>query len=301
MKTTRKNFIKTGAILAGGLLLNGNKIVSAFNIKTERLKKVRDNFFIYNERGGTIGVYINGDIIVVVDSQFADTAKNLHNEITNKKINLLFNTHHHGDHTSGNLYFKDYTSIIAAHEKCVEFQKKAAQGTEREKDQVYANITFADEWTMDLGKEKVWAKHICPAHTAGDAVIHFVNSNVVHVGDLVFNKTYPFIDLNGGGNLHGWVDYLIRLNDYFDKDTIFVFGHAKNDDFVTGNKNDLTAMKNYLSALIDFVSNGINAGKTKEEISSVEVIPGVVGVEETRPGFIKMNLERAFDLLIKNK
>lgn len=124
---------------------------------------------------------------------------------------------------------------------------------------------------------------------------------MLHVGDLVFNKTYPFIDLNGGGNLHGWVDYLIRLNDYFDKDTIFVFGHAKNDDFVTGNKNDLTAMKNYLSALIDFVSNGINAGKTKEEISSVEVIPGVVGVEETRPGFIKMNLERAFDLLIKNK
>ena len=91
------------------------------------------------------------------------------------------------------------------------------------------------------------------------------------------------------------------MNGFFDKDTIFVFGHAKNDDFVTGNKDDLEAMKNYLSALIDFVSSGIKEGKTKEEISSVEKIPGVVGVEETRPGFIKMNLERAYYMLAKNE
>jgi flagellin-specific chaperone FliS len=86
----------------------------------------------------------------------------------------------------------------------------------------------------------------------------------------------------------------------FDKDTVYIFGHAQNPEMVTGSSKDLNEMKNYLSALLDFVSKEMKAGKTKDEISAAPSIPNVVNVKEMWPGAMKKNLEIAYDYLEKS-
>lgn len=299
MKFTRKNFLKTGAVLAGGLVFQSNKVLSALQNQSSGFKAVRGNFGIYNERGGTIGWFANGDVLIVADSQFPDTAKNFMDGIKKKvdrKIDLLFNTHHHGDHTSGNIYLKDSASMIAAHENSKALQRKF-YGNDSSKPQTYPTVTFADEWTLDLGKEKVWAKHFCPAHTGGDAIIHFQNTNVVHMGDIVFNKVFPYIDLPGGASLHKWIEFIEKSVPVFDRDTLYIFGHAQSQETCIGKSDDVYAMRDYLSVLINFVSKEIKEGKNKEQIASASEIPGVKDIKEQRDGIRKMNLEKAYEYL----
>ncbi len=299
MRFTRRTFLKSGAILTGGMFFQGNKILSALQDQASGFRTVRGDFGIYNEYGGTIGWFANKDAVIVVDSQFPETAKHFMDGLKKKvdrKIDLLLNTHHHRDHTSGNIYLKDYSSIIAAHENSKALQQKF-YGNDPLKPQAYPTVTFADEWTLYLGKEKVWAKHFCPAHTGGDAIIHFQNTNVVHMGDIVFNKVYPYIDLPGGASLYQWIEFIEKTVPLFDKDTIYIFGHSQTQEMCIGKADDVYAMRDYLTALINFVSKEIKAGKTKEQIALASEIPGAKNILDKKDGMIKMNLEKTYDYL----
>ena len=301
MKFTRKEFLKTGALITGGVLVQGHKFLYRAQEKVSGFKTIRDNVGIYTERGGTIGWYAAKDAVVVIDSQFPDSVKNFMTELhkkTGQRISRFFNTHHHGDHTSGNVYIKDFTDKMIAHERCVELQKKS-YGNDPNKPQAYADTTFEKEWREELGSETVSAKYFGPAHTGGDAVIHFEKANVAHVGDLVFNKTFPFIDSNGGGSVANWPKVVDAVARYYSNDTLFICGHAASDDIIIATKGDLISMRDYLSALVDFVSKGIKDGKTKEEMASASAIPGFENMKERRDGARKMNLEKTYDELNK--
>ena len=299
MKLSRKEFLRAGAILSGGFFLNGNKIFSSIQVQQSGFKELRNNIGIFTERGGTIGWYATGDAVVVVDSQYPESAKNLLaglQQKTSHKIDILFNTHHHGDHTSGNIFLKDYTEKIVAHENCKMLQEKNDK-KDPAKPQAYADATFTNTWSDDLGKEKVSARYFGPAHTAGDSVIHFEEANIAHVGDLVFNQTFPFIDSNGGGSIKSWYETLGKVAKHYSKDTLFIFGHSISDEFLTGSMKDVLSMQKYLGALAEFVDSGIQKGKTKEEIAAAAEIPGFANLKERWQVARKINLEKAYDEL----
>ena len=249
-----------------------------------------------------MGWYVANDSVIVIDSQFAESAEHFYEGLktkTSRKIDFLINTHHHRDHTSGNYFLRRFTNKIVSTEKCRELQEKF-NGNNPDNPQAYADITFADDWTLNIGNEKIYAKHFCPAHTGGDAVIHFEKTNVVHMGDLVFNKVYPVIDLPAGADLKGWIEFLEWGVKHFDKDTIYVFGHAQNTDMVVGSNKDLFAMRDYITALLDFVNKEMKAGKNRDDVVSASQIPGVTDVKEMWKGAMKRNLENAFDYLSAN-
>ncbi len=303
MKFTRKEFLKTGALITSGVLLQGHKFFYPVQEKVSGFKLLRDNFGIYTERGGTIGWYVAKDSVAVIDSQFPETVKQFIAELqkkTTRKIDLFFNTHHHADHTGGNLYIKDFADKMIAHEQCVELQKKF-YGSNPDAQQAYASTTFTDEWRQKIGKETVVAKYFGTAHTSGDVIIHFEKSNIAHVGDIVFNRTYPYIDANGGGSVASWIDTLEKVIKYYSKDTLFIFGHGAKNDLVSGSLNDVKAMKDLLSTLVDFVSKGMKNGKSKVEISLSTEIPGTEGWKERVAGMLRIDLEKVYDELNKNK
>ena len=301
MKLSRKEFLRAGAILSGGFFLNGSKILSGIQVQQSGFKELRNNIGIFTERGGTIGWYATSDAVVVIDSQYPESAKNLVvglQQRTSHKIDILFNTHHHGDHTSGNFFLKDYATKIVAHENCKLFQEKNDK-KDPAKPQAYPTATFTNSWSDDVGKEKVTAIYFGPAHTGGDSVIHFEEANIAHVGDLVFNQTFPFIDSNGGGSIKSWYETLGIVAKHYSKDTLFIFGHSISDDLITGSMKDVLSMQKYLGALVEFVDSEIQKGKTKEEISAAPEIPGFADLKERWQGARKMNLEKTYDELIK--
>ena len=272
MSTNRRCFLVTSSLALAGSALGRFRLLAgqpAQSPPATTFTDLRGQVGLFTGRGGTIGWFVSPDGVVVIDSQFPDTAaiclEGLNQRSSKRPIDVLFNTHHHGDHTAGNITFKPVTRKIVAHVKVPELQKAATKpGTEAA--QAYADTTFTESWSATLGRETVHARHLGPAHTGGDSVIFFEQANVVHMGDLVFNRLHPYIDKAAGASIAGWITVLERVVKGHGADTLFIFGHAKEGWKVTGDRKDLLFQRDYLSALADYVRGQIKAGKPREEI-----------------------------------
>jgi cyclase len=86
-------------------------------------------------------------------------------------------------------------------------------------------LTFTDSVTFYWNNETLEVLHPKPAHTDGDAVIYFKNTNVVHIGDLFFNGIYPFIDAESGGSLEGVIAGVDEVLGRIDDNTKVIPGH----------------------------------------------------------------------------
>jgi cyclase len=231
---------------------------------------LRRNFGTFTARGGTMGWLVAPDAIVVIDSQFADTSKMFLEGFApmtkNRKIDLLINTHHHPDHTGGNKVLQPQVVKMVAQENAPNLQRKQAAAQKSEDQQAYADTTFKTDWKADLGSEVVSARYYGPGHTSGDAVIFFERANIAHMGDLMSHQRHPRVDRPSGASIRNWLVTLEKVTKDHNNDTIYVFGHSKVGAPVTGPKADLLALRDYFSAMIDYVQKGIKEGKSAEEI-----------------------------------
>jgi len=270
----RRQFIQNSALAMAVLALYQSDV---FANGTYQFKALRNDVGIFTEQGGTIA-WLNGSSgFVVVDSQFPTSAPHVIEELKklgDKPFKYLLNTHHHSDHTAGNIAFKGLTEHVVAHQNSLINQKLAAEKAKNEAQQLYPDITFGKGWKAPIGKEKISSYYYGSGHTNGDAVYHFENANIVHVGDLVFNRRYPYIDKENGAHIGNWITALDKIQSQFDNDTLFIWGHSLDPEKVTGNKNDVKAFRDYLDSLLTFVKGEIKAGKTKEEILKATSIPG---------------------------
>lgn len=267
---------------------------------TPEFKELRRNVGLYSGRGGTMGWLVSKDGLAAVDSQFPDSAKAFLDGLpgrSGRKFDLLFNTHHHGDHTGGNKVFEPETKMIAAHENVPKLQQAAAEVQKTLENQVYAKTLFAKEWRQAIGDETLSAKYYGVAHTSGDAILHFEKAQVVHVGDLVFNRLYPVIDKRAGASLKNWIVVLEAIVKDFGKDQIYILGHGKKEFGVKGTEADLLAMRDYITGLLEFVQAHLKAGKSRTDLAAIEEIPKFPDHKAPKPNRLQYNLEIAFDEL----
>jgi cyclase len=237
---------------------------------------IRRNVGIFTGQGGTIGWLANSEGAIAVDAQFPVTAKICAEGLQKKSpkgIQLLINTHYHGDHTGGNSAFRPLVKQIVQQERCAKLHRETTEKAGTAAQQAYADITFGESWSQELGDEKVWGYYYGPGHTGGDAVIVFERANVVHMGDLMFNRVHPRIDGPSGASIKNWISILERVAKRHG-DATFVFGHAKQGQPVTGPAKELLYLRDYFSAALQFVQKGIGAKQSKEEIAKATELPG---------------------------
>lgn len=279
MTWTRRDLLKASAVgVAVSALPRGlaaQQPAPAPPPTTPLFTPVRGNFGLFTQRGGTIGWLVNKDGVLVVDSQFADTAPNLLTglkERTPRQIDVLVNSHHHPDHTGGNTVLKAAAKKIVAHERAKENQRVAA---ERAKAQVtLADETFKDTWSVTIGDETIRARHWGPAHTGGDIAIHFEKANIVHLGDLLNNRGYPNVDAPSGASVHGWITVLEKMAPAYPADALYIYGHAEAGYPFMGTRPDLLYQRDYFTAVVEMARRAQKDGKTKEDLAKVEVLPG---------------------------
>ncbi len=274
----RRSFIRHSALGIGALGLAQNSLLAAMVQDPWKIHMLTDSIGVFTERGGTILFYLSKEGTVVVDTEFPEQAGHLITEMKKRSTQpfaLVINTHHHGDHSSGNIAFKGLTPHVLAHENSLKNQQKAAAAQKAEDKQLYPDQTFSDKITKQIGKEKITLHYFGPAHTDGDALIHFENANIIHMGDLINNRRYPYIDRTAGASVRNWVKVLEKTEETFDNKTTFVFGHASPGFEVYGKKADIVAMRNYFEKLLAFTEAEIKAGKTKEDFLKNTSIPGV--------------------------
>jgi glyoxylase-like metal-dependent hydrolase (beta-lactamase superfamily II) len=295
----RRQFLRSSGLISGGLYVSGIPVIAGISDTKSvfTMKKLRGNTGIFTEKGGTIGWLISNEQVVVIDAQFPEQAGHLIKQIksrTTHPVDVLFNTHHHGDHTSGNIAFQGYASKIVAQKNSKINQMKSAKSRGTENKQLFPDLTFQTSWSITIGNEPVKAYYFGPAHTNGDSIIHLENNNIVHVGDLVFNRRFPYIDKAAGASIQNWILVLEKIQQSFDKDTLFIFGHALNPKAVTGNKEDLKAMGNYLSKLLSYIQKEIKNGENLEKLLKTTTIPGA---EEWKGNGIERSIRAAWQEL----
>lgn len=254
----------------------------------------------FTARGGTMGWLVNKDAVAAIDAQFPETAARFLAELpgrAGRRVDLLINTHHHGDHTAGNKVFQPETNRIVAHENVPALQRQRAEQAGTLDAQVYADTLFGDTWRTDLGDETVSARYYGPAHTKGDIVVTFEKANVVHLGDLMFNRVYPVIDRPGGASIQAWIRTLGAIAVDYPADALYLFGHGGPRYGVVGTRADLLILRDYLQTLLDHVRRQIAAGTTRDTLLKLDQLPGFPEFHQPLPNRLAANLGVAFDEL----
>ena len=272
----RRDFIRNSAFSLSALTLSQQKVFTSLFDDPWKITNVKNDIYTFTEKGGTIAFMLAKNGIVVVDSQFPEQSQHLIDELKKRgdyPIELLINTHHHGDHSAGNISFKGIAKRVLAHENSKKNQQRVAEMQKTEDKQLYPADTFGSVWSEKDSNEKITLYYHGAAHTDGDAVIHFSHSNIAHMGDLVFNRIHPFVDRSAGANIKSWVDVLDKTLKKFDRKTTYVFGHAAQGYQVTGTRDDVKAFRDYLEQMYNFVDAQVKKGISQEDLLKIKTLP----------------------------
>jgi cyclase len=233
--------------------------------------KLTETVYMFTGSGGNIGVSIGPDGVLIIDDQFAPLAEKIQtalNTIGGKKPSFILNTHWHGDHTGGNKEFGKEGTIIAH----TNVRKRLAEGRPNENrptppapKEALPVITFDASLSIHFNGEEIQAHHIPHGHTDGDAVITFTKSNVVHMGDLFFNGGFPFVDINSGGTIMGYLAGVEKMINQISPNAQIIPGHGN-----LATLDDLKKFHKTLTETIAIIHKQIDAGKSLETIQQAK-------------------------------
>lgn len=210
--------------------------------------------------GGNLGLLTGDDGIVLIDNGLAGVAAMTVasiEQLTDGPVNFVINTHAHGDHTGANASFTQRGATVVAHDNL----RRALLADEQFDQSGIPEITFNDSVTFHLNGHAAYVFHIPSAHTDGDAAIKFPEVNVIHAGDVFFNKVFPFIDLDGGGDVDGFIAGQQEIIAMADDETRIIPGHGP-----LASKADLQTAVDMLIDAKSRVKELVDAGKSNEEV-----------------------------------
>lgn len=217
--------------------------------------------------GGNIAVSVGEDGVLMVDDQLAPMnvkIKQKLKELSGSKLKFVLNTHWHGDHTGGNAMLSDQATIIA-HSNVRKRMSSDQSGffgkTPASPKQAWPVITFDESMSIHFNDEEIKLMHYSNGHTDGDGVVYFSNSNVVHMGDLLFAGRFPFVDLASGGNVFRYAENLQKIMQWLPKDAKVIPGHGDLTDI-----EGIQASHNMLLETSGYVVDKANSGMSLEEI-----------------------------------
>jgi glyoxylase-like metal-dependent hydrolase (beta-lactamase superfamily II) len=247
---------------------------SKIEIKTQQVSgRVYMLYGVGGFAGGNIGVSVGPDGVVLVDDEFEPLVPKVEaalQGITDKPVRFVLNTHFHGDHTHGNKVF-GLKSTIIAHDNVR--KRIAADDQFDSKPDTHAPahalplITFDQSVGVHLNGEEIRGIHFPAGHTDGDTVVYFTGSNVVHMGDDFFNGMYPFIDLEAGGSVKGYIAALEKVLAELPADVRIIPGHGP-----LATKADLRGYLDMLRQTTAIVEKGIGQGASVEQLKKGKVL-----------------------------
>ena len=243
-------------VFYSNLSLNAQSRFDKVNIKTTSLS---EHIYMLEGSGGNIGVSVGNDGVFIIDTQFAPLTPKILDAIkklSDQPVKIVANTHHHGDHTGGNENLGKTGATIIAHDnvrkRLLEKSSKAALPV----------ITFNDKLNIQINDEQVAIFHVENAHTDGDVMLYFTDSNILHTGDTFFNARYPYIDLSSGGSVNGYINAVKSGLMVVDDTTKIIPGHGN-----LGSKAEYLTFLTMLETIKTSILDEIKKGKTEDEVA----------------------------------
>ena len=218
--------------------------------------------------GGNLGLSIGEDGVILIDDSmppFSEIMLEAIEAVTDQKPTFVLNTHLHGDHTGNNALMHDHGAHVVGHDnirkRLLESGKSSSQGNVPAEKGDLPVLTFSESISFHLNGRHTHVMHAPAAHTDGDGFVHFPDDNVIHTGDLMFNGLFPYIDLNNGGSVDGYIAAQKQILELADATTRIIPGHGP-----LANKADLEAAVSMLEDARNIVHHMLDEGKTGAEI-----------------------------------
>jgi cyclase len=251
------------AVATPAMILNQACLAQGQDFSTVeiRVHPVQGNINYLEGSGGNIGVLAGDDGVVMIDNQFAPLSDKIVAAIrtlSDAPIQLIVNTHIHGDHNGGNENFSEMGVAIVAHDNV---RTRILESDPPRPDSARPVITYTDRVSFYLNGETINVIKVPAAHTDGDSIVHFVDSNVIHAGDVFRTTGYPGVDATNGGSVNGTVsalDVIVRLSDF---NTKIVPGHG-----VVATRDDVIEFRDMVIEVRERILDLLDQNMTVEQI-----------------------------------
>lgn len=209
--------------------------------------------------GGNLGLLTGDDGVVLIDNgvpNISATTVAAIEKLTGAPVSFVINTHAHGDHTGANVTLAGKGATVVAHDNL-----RRALVNDGFDAAGLPQLTFDNTVTIHLNGHTAEIEHIASAHTDGDAFIYFPEANVLHTGDAMFNYLFPFIDLDGGGSVDGFIAAQQRMLAVANDTTRIIPGHGP-----LASKADLQVALNMLIDAKNRVQVLVDQGMSQDEV-----------------------------------
>jgi glyoxylase-like metal-dependent hydrolase (beta-lactamase superfamily II) len=200
---------------------------------------------------------------LVVDPKFPPLSGRLRRWIDEElrvRVTRVVDTHHHWDHTRGNLHYPGATISARAGARDLMLARDAPYWRAHPRGLPTDDIDAPR--VLRVGAIEVDVHPRERAHTGADLWIHVRRGDVeiVATGDIAFNGCYPFLDTGAGGaSLAGASRALRELASRYPR-AVFLPGHG-----APATAGDLVHGADYLDALLAAVRAARDGGLSEEE------------------------------------
>lgn len=230
---------------------------------------VGENIYLLQGAFSNTGICIGEDSVVMVDPgmpEISDVLVASVRALTDKPIEYVVNTHWHWDHTGANENMAKLGATLVAQEDALQWmttwQISGRAGTPKAPQPPLGlpKITFVDRMNIAVAGCPITLTGTDPAHTQGDAIVQFNHADIWQLGDIYLQGTFPYFDLNTGGDINGLIATLDKLLLEIGPDTIVIPGHG-----AVSNGTEMREFRDMAVTLRDRVQDAIDAGKSKDE------------------------------------
>ena len=276
--------MKTTFILC--LLLVSSALVAQFEDVEIKSTHLSGKVHMLEGRGGNLAVSVGEDGVFLVDDQYAPLTDRILAaiaELSGDPVSFVINTHWHGDHIGGNEQLGEMGAVLVSHDnvraRMAEDQDWRGRTVPASPEGALPVVTFNDRITFHINGETVTAYHASRAHTDGDSIVHFPESNVIHMGDVLFTGQYPFIDIESGGSVQGTIAAVQLGLGLCRTGTKVIAGHGP-----LTNCAGLETYGQLLADTMERIQELVDQGKSLDEIKAEK--PTAATDEELGGGFI---------------
>lgn len=225
-----------------------------------KASQLSDSVHMLSGAGGNIGLSAGEDGVLVIDDQFEELGPRIRDAIkgiSDSEIRYLINTHYHGDHTGGNAWFKENEDVtIFAHDNV----RMRLISDEKVEATALPVVTYEQGVKFHFNDDVIHVIHTPASHTDGDSFVWFENNNIIHAGDMLFKDWFPYIDLDGGGTVQGYMNTLQAIIDKANDKTRIIPGHG-----TLATRQDLQNSLNMIKATAQEIKSRKESGMSLED------------------------------------
>lgn len=83
-------------------------------------------------------------------------------------------------------------------------------------------LTFGNRVIIHTENEEIQLIHLPAAHTNGDVVVYLKSANILYTGNTFYPDSFPYIDIDAGGSVRGYLDAVNELLKISDSKTVII-------------------------------------------------------------------------------